>query len=178
MKISNYDPSKIEEIKQLFTQTFSDSEGESEGLVIGSLVHDLVSLTKDCDLYGVVATEDDQIIGSIFFSKLTFASEVRAFLLSPVATLTSYQGRGIGQKLIRFGLNAMKELGVELVFTYGDPKFYDKVGFRQVDEKLIKAPLKLSYPEGWLGQSLIADEIEPIGGDSHCVDALNKQEYW
>ena len=178
MKIATYDSSKIAEIKQLFIQTFSDSEGVSEGLLVGSIVYDLIAFTKECDLYGFVATEDDQMIGSIFFSKLTFESEVRAFLLSPVATLTNYQGKGVGQKLIRFGLAAMKELGAELVFTYGDPAFYAKVGFLPIDEKRVKAPFKLSQPEGWLGQALIADQLEPIRGNSHCVEALNKQEYW
>jgi len=60
---------------------------------------------------------------------LTFESEVNAFLLGPVAIHTSYQGKGIGQKLINFGLNTLKENGVELAFTYGDPNFYSKVGF-------------------------------------------------
>jgi len=36
----------------------------------------------------------------------------------------------------------------------------------------------LTYPEGWLAQSLLSDEIQPILGNSHCVEALNKAEYW
>ena len=178
MKFIPYDPNKIEEIKQLFTKTFSDSEGQSEGLVIGSLVYDLMTGTDGDDLYGFVATENQQIIGGIFFSRMTFENKVVAFILSPVAIKTSYQGKGIGQKLIEFGLNALKEKGVELAFTYGDPNFYSKVGFSTIPEKLVKAPLPLTYPEGWLGQSFIGDEIEPITGNSHCVDALNKPELW
>ena len=178
MKLSTYNPGNIEEIKQLFTKTFSDSEGQSEGLLIGNLAYDLMTSTDGHDLYGFVATENEQIIGSIIFSKLTFENEVNAFLLSPVAIHTSYQGKGIGQKLINFGLNTLKENGVELAFTYGDPNFYSKVGFSLITEKLVKAPLKLTYPEGWLGQSLVSDEIEPITGNSYCVEALNKPEYW
>jgi len=67
---------------------------------------------------------------------------------------------------------------VELIFTYGDPKFYSKVGFNLISEKLVKAPLKLTYPEGWLGQSLVSDNIEAISGHSYCVEAFNKPEYW
>ncbi len=178
MKLSTYSSSNIEEIKQLFTKVFSDSEGQSEGLLIGNLAYDLMTSTDGNDLYGFVATENEQIIGSIFFSKLTFENEVNSFLLSPVAIHTSHQGKGIGQKLINFGLNTLKENGVELAFTYGDPGFYSKTGFRPITEKLVKAPLTLTYPEGWLGQSLLSDEIEPITGNSHCVDALNKPEYW
>ena len=54
------------------------------------------------DLYGFVAIENEEIIGSIFFTRLMFESEVNAFLLSPVAIHTNYQGKGIGQKLINF----------------------------------------------------------------------------
>ncbi len=178
MKLSTYNPRNIEEIKQIFTKTFSDSEGQSEGVLIGDLAYDLMTNTDAHDLYCFVASENDLIIGSIILSRLTFKSEVNAFILSPVAIHTSDQGKGIGQKLIDFGLNSLKENGVELAFTYGDPSFYSKVGFSIIAEKVVKAPLKLTYPEGWLAQSLVSDEIEPITGNSHCVDAINKPEYW
>ena len=178
MNLLPYNTSNIEEIKQLFTKVFSDSEGQSEGLLIGNLAYDLMTSTDAQDLYGFVAIENEVIIGSILFTRLTFESEVNAFLLSPVAIHTNYQGKGIGQKLINFGINHLKENGIALVFTYGDSKFYSKVGFSLIPEKLAKAPLKLTYPEGWLGQSLVSDEIEPITGSSYCVEALNKHEYW
>lgn len=178
MELSTYNPGNIEEIKQLFTKTFSDSDGQPEGLLIGNLAYELMTSTDGHDLYGFVATEKEQIIGSIIFSKLTFESEINAFLLSPVAIHTNYQGKGIGQKLINYGLDTLKVNGVELAFTYGDPNFYSKVGFSHIAEKSVKAPLKLTYPEGWLGQSLVNDVIEPITGSSYCVEALNKPELW
>lgn len=103
---------------------------------------------------------------------------MNALLLSPVAVLSSYQRKGVGQKLITFALDSLKENGVELAFTYGDPNFYSKVGFSLISESTVKAPLTLSYPEGWLGKSLINQKIEPISGHSYCVDALNKPEIW
>ena len=57
MKLTTYSPSNIEEIKQLFTKTFSDSEGQSEGLIIGNLAYDLMTSTDVKDLYGFVAIE-------------------------------------------------------------------------------------------------------------------------
>ncbi len=109
---------------------------------------------------------------------MTFESDVNAFLLGPVAIHTGYQRKGTGQKLINFGLHSLKKDGVELAFTYGDPNFYSKVGFALITEKIIKAPLELTYPEGWLGQSLLNNEIKPITGNSYCVEAINKPEYW
>jgi putative acetyltransferase len=178
MKLSTYKKSDIEEIKQLFLRVFSDSEGQEEGSLIGSLVLDIMTSTDSQDLYGFVATENDQIIGSIFFTRMTFQSGVNAFLLSPVAIYTGYQGKGIGQKLINFGINHLKANRVSIVFTYGDLNFYSKVGFKLITEKIAKAPLKLTYPEGWLAQSLVSDEVEPIAGNSCCVEAFNKPEIW
>ena len=180
MKFSTYKESDIEEIKQLFLRVFSDSEGREEGSLIGGLVLDLMTSTETQDIYGFIATENDQIVGSIFFTRLEFESTGtdRAFILSPVAIHTNHQGKGIGQDLINFGIKHLKENGVRLAFTYGDPKFYSKVGFRSITETIAKAPLELSQPEGWLCQSLTGDEIKPIAGNSHCVEALNKPEYW
>lgn len=178
MKFTSYNPSNIDEIKQLYTKTFTDSESESEGLIVGNLAYELMTSTPAEDLYVFLAIENDVILGSIIFSRLRLANNVNAFLLSPMGVHSSQQGKGIGQKLITFGLDSLKESGVELVFTYGDPNFYAKVGFMPISESIVKAPLPPSFPEGWLGQSLVSDKIEPIAGDSYCVEALNKPEIW
>ena len=178
MKVSAYKNSDKSEIQQLFTKTFSDSEGHSEGALIGQLVLDLMNETGPYDIFGFVATENEKIIGSIFFTRLSFDAPVEAFLLSPVAVQTNHQGRGVGQRLIHFGIDRLKEKGVKLVFTYGDPNFYSKVGFRLISEDTAKAPFELSQPEGWLCQSLDDGEIEPLSGISRCVKAFNNPEYW
>ncbi len=178
MKLSTYKKSDAEEIRHLFSKVFTDSEGQAEGLLIGSLAFDLMKSTDSQDIYGFIATENNQIIGSIFFTRLAFESTVNAFILSPVAIHTSHQGKGIGQSLIKFGINYLKENGVKLAFTYGDPDFYLKVGFRCITKKIAKAPFELTQPEGWLCQSLVGDDINPIAGKPRCVEALNKPEYW
>lgn len=178
MKFSAYGSRNTEEIEQLFTKVFSDSEGNTEGVLIGNLAYDLMTGTDAHDLFGFVATENEKIIGSIFFTRLSFQYGASAFLLSPVAIHTSYQGKGIGQMLITFGIDHLKKNGVRLLLTYGDPDFYAKVGFNPITEKIVKAPLTMTHREGWLGQSLVSDEIKPVAGNSYCVEALNKPEYW
>ena len=178
MNLSMYNKGDAPKIEQLFTKVFSDSEGSAEGLIIGELVHELLKTTDAQNIYGFVATENNLILGSIIFTKLIFESGINAFILSPVAVLTNQQGKGIGQKLIKYGIQHLAKQGVKLVFTYGDPNYYSKVGFRAITEEIVKAPLKLSQPEGWLCQSLVGDAIKPITGNSYCVEALNKPEYW
>jgi predicted N-acetyltransferase YhbS len=85
---------------------------------------------------------------------------------------------GIGQNLIDHGLKELKRRGARIVITYGDPAFYSKVGFRPISEDVIRAPFKLSQPEGWLGQSLTDDSIEAIPGPCSCVKALDNPAYW
>jgi predicted N-acetyltransferase YhbS len=178
MKFSIYKNSEKSEIQELFTQTFSDSEGQSEGEVIGSLVLDVMNQTDDQDIFGFIATEADQMVGSIFFTRMLFDTPVEAFLLSPVAVQTDHQGKTIGQNLIKFGLEHLKQEGVRLAFTYGDPKFYSRVGFNHVSEKLAKAPFDLSQPEGWLCKSLDGSKIEALQGSARCVQAFNNPEIW
>lgn len=178
MKFSIFRDSEKAEIQELFIQTFSDSEGPSEGKLIGRLVLDIMIETDDKDLLGFVATKNEQIVGCIFFTRLLFDAPVEAFLLSPVAVHSNHQGKTIGQKLIKFGLDQLKKKGVKLVFTYGDPKFYSKVGFEHVSEDLAKAPFELTQPEGWICQSLDGSKIEALPGSPRCVKAFNNSEYW
>ena len=75
MRCEAYDISQAEEIRRLFTSVFSDSEGQSDGTLIGNLAYELVTETDEQDLYGFVAIEQDKIIGFILFSRLTFGSK-------------------------------------------------------------------------------------------------------
>jgi len=100
------------------------------------------------------------------------------FILSPVAVKTDQQGKGIGQKLLKHGLDEIRNNGVQVAMTYGDPNYYSKVGFQQISEDFAQAPFKLTYPEGWLAQSLTGQSLEPILGASSCVAALNDPSIW
>ena len=178
MKITAYSPDQSQEVIKLFTDVFSDSEGQEEGAVIGQLVTELIDTTDSNDLLGYISISNGRIDGCIFFSRLTLPSGKIAFILSPVAVSSQQQGRGLGQQLIKYGIQQLRSLGVELVFTYGDPDFYSKVGFVKIGEDVVKAPKKLTYPDGWLAQTLNDEGITSEAGVAKCVGALNKQDFW
>ncbi|EMR34293.1 GNAT family N-acetyltransferase [Vibrio harveyi] len=175
--LSPYERVMSSEMIALFTQTFSDSEGEVEGKTIGSLVGDLLTTTPEQELIGFVAKQGERLIAGVLFTPLRFESGEVGYLLSPMATLTECQGKGVGQALINFGLEHLKQQGIELVFTYGDPNFYSRVGFQQVSEEQFKAPHALSFPHGWLAQSFTG-ELTPTQGTSSCVQGLDSPAYW
>ncbi|WP_210445674.1 GNAT family N-acetyltransferase [Vibrio crassostreae] len=185
MKFRQYDSSEIETITQLFTQTFTDSEGENEGKTVGKLANDLLTTTAPAELLCFVAEDDSSesdtdstIVGAIIFTPLSFDDETKAYLLSPVAVRTQVQKRGICQQLINFGLENLKEQGIELAVTYGDPSYYSKVGFAPITVEQTPAPFELSYPHGWIAQSLTGSEIKVTSEQSSCVEAFAHAEYW
>jgi predicted N-acetyltransferase YhbS len=167
------------EIVDLFTTTFSASEGEEEGALIGDLVRRLLAGTAQKDLFVFTAAEDGSIIGGIVFSRLSYAQDERTvFVLAPVAVAPHRQGQGIGQQLLKHGLAALCSAGVDIAMTYGDPNYYARVGFEPVSEADAPAPFALNHPQGWLGQSLNDRPMTPLQGPSRCVDALNDPVFW
>ena len=167
-----------DEVTDLFTAVFTSSEGEEEGRLVGKLVAELSLGIDNQEIIAFGAYDSDSIRGAIFFSRLRFSEPVEVYLLAPVAVSTDFQGQGIGQALISYGLNALKNRAVSVVITYGDPDFYSKVGFKRLPETLIQAPQRLSMPEGWLGKSLSGGAIPVINGRSTCVKAFNDPVYW
>lgn len=168
-----------QEIIDLFTDVFTASESAAEGALIGAFVRELMAQTPSKDLFAFTAREGGMLLGCIFFSRLNFPQDTRSvFLLSPVAVRTDSQGAGVGQKLIRYGLDTIRDDGVDVAITYGDPAYYIKTGFVQITQDVAAAPIKLSHPHGWLGQSLSDHALTPLKGASHCVAALNRPELW
>lgn len=166
------------EVGDLFTSAFGDSEGEEEGQLIGNLASTLCSNIDNQEIICLGAYENEMLLGAIFFTYLHFSSSIRVYMLAPVAVATAQQGKGVGQALIRHGLGELRNRSVEVVITYGDPAFYSKMGFQPLSEDLIQAPLKLSMPHGWLGQSLTGAPIPAIEGRPACVRAFDDPVYW
>ena len=172
------DKKSQEEVTSLFTSVFTASEGEKEGRLIGNLASDLSSRIDNQEIVCFGTYEEESIIGSIFFTRLRFRDVIQIYMLAPVAVSTEHQGQGVGQALINYGLNELKNRSVAVVITYGDPSFYSKVGFRALSENIVQAPLKLSMPEGWLGQSLLGEQIPTINERPKCIKEFNNPIYW
>jgi putative acetyltransferase len=167
-----------EELKDLFCSTFTSSEGTHEGELIGALASRLASKIDDADIICFGALDNQALIGALFFTRLWFQDDALVYLLSPVAVSTTHQGTGIGKALIRFALNSIHAKGAVIAITYGDPAFYGKVGFEPLSESVLMAPMTLSLPNGWLGQSLTGEPIEARQDQPSCVEAFRDNAYW
>ena len=167
-----------DEVTGLFTSVFTVSGGEDEGGLIGNLVTGLCSAIDNREVICFATFEKATIIASIFLTRLRFKAPVQVYMLAPVAVRTECQGQGTGQALIRHGLGELKKRSVSVAVTYGDPCFYSRVGFSPLSEKVIQAPLELSMPHGWLGQSLTGGSVPTLRERPVCVTAFNDPAYW
>ncbi len=175
---STYD-TQAAQIAALFEASFTASEGAEEGARIGALARRLMAETPARDLRVVSAWEGAALVGCICFSRLSYDAEARTvFMLAPVAVAPDRQGQGIGQRLIRHGLDALRGEGVEVAVTYGDPNFYARVGFAPVSEVDLPAPHPLQFPHGWQAQSLTDAQLTPLRGPVRAVAAFDDPAFW
>ncbi|MBF0199574.1 MAG: N-acetyltransferase, partial [Planctomycetes bacterium] len=151
-----------DDIINLFTSVFSDSEGKEEGLLIGKLTSELSSKIDNHNITCLGTYVNKNLVGSIFFTRLIFKEDISVYMLAPVAVSTQHQSQGIGKSLINHGIKCLKSQSVSVLVTYGDPAYYCKTGFTPLAIDIIQAPLKPSMPEGWLGQSLTDDPIPTL----------------
>jgi predicted N-acetyltransferase YhbS len=166
-------------IVDLFKASFTASEGPEEGAQIADLVRNLLSNTPEPDRFVFTAEVQGCLVGGSVFSRLSYENDERTvFVLAPVAVASDRQRQGIGQQLLTHGLARMRDAGIDIIMTYGDPAYYAKVGFRPIREADAPAPFALTQPEGWQGQSLTDRELEPLPGPCRCVAALNQAVFW
>ena len=86
----------------------------------------------------LVAVENDQVVGHIFFSPVSIEvgdSALPALGLAPMAVLPEYQSRGIGSRLVQAGLNECRRLGQQAAVVLGHPKYYPRFGFVPASQK-------------------------------------------
>ena len=166
-------------IAGLFEAAFFASEGYLEGARIGDLARSLMEDVPAGDLFVFTAESGGALAGAVAFSRLSFDADDRSvFILSPMAVAPASQGRGVGQGLIRHGFDALRGNGVDIVVTYGDPRFYGKLGFSQISTEFAQPPYQPMMPEGWQGLSLTDRELTPLAGPSRCVEALDDPLMW
>ena len=94
------------------------------------------------------------------------------------AAAVDRERKGVGQALLNHALAALRSEDVDVAMTYGDPDYYGQVEFMSITEDQVRAPLPLSFPEGWLGQSLTGQQMPTLEGRSTCVPALKRADVW
>jgi putative acetyltransferase len=83
----------------------------------------------------LVATEGGEIIGHVAFSPVRINAEAGDWYgLGPVSVWPDRQRRGIGQALIREGLQRLQSMSAGGCVLLGDPAYYCRFGFENDPE--------------------------------------------
>ena len=83
------------------------------------------------DALSLVAV-DDGVVGHILFTPVVAESGARRVAgmgLAPMAVAPDHQRQGIGSKLVRRGLDMLRQRGCPFVVVVGHPEYYPRFGF-------------------------------------------------
>lgn len=93
----------------------------------------------------LVALQDDEIVGHVAFSPVTIKTAAGDWYgLGPVSVRPDRQRRGVGQALIRDGLDRLRVVSAAGCVVFGEPAYYGRFGFES-DPALVYAGAPLGY---------------------------------
>jgi putative acetyltransferase len=113
----------------------------------------------------LVAEEGRQVVGHILFSDLPVVTQtgtLHALALAPMAVVPARQRRGIGNRLVRAGLQACADAGYTIVVVLGHADYYPRCGFSAKLAERLKAPF--SGP-AFMGLELVPRALENVTGE-------------
>jgi putative acetyltransferase len=94
---------------------------------------------------------------------------VPAVALAPVAVLPEQQGKGIGGKLIRHGLDRLRAQGEQVVIVLGHPKYYSRFGFSTDKASSLASPFPT---EAFMVIELSPGALDGVHGKVRYPDAF------
>jgi len=130
------------------------------------LIHNIRSkkeFIKDLDY---VAVFNNEVVGNIVYAKAKIIGvnkEYDVMTFGPVSVLPTYQRQGIGKKLIEHTINKSKEMGLNAIIIYGNPKYYERFGFKNSKEYNI-TDMEGNYNDALMALELYPKSLENISG--------------
>jgi putative acetyltransferase len=141
-------------IRSVVTAAFQDAphSGGNEAAIVDAL--------REAGALAVslVAEDEGAVVGHVAFSSVTIdGQDIGWYGLCPVAVLSSERRHGIGEALIKAGLDRIEELSARGCVVLGDPAYYGRFGFRSdPDLRFADAPAEYF-------QRLVIDGEPPRG---------------
>lgn len=160
-----------------------DAFGEAEGREVSRLAGDLFEDPTAWPLLSLVAEDNGRILGHVLFTAVRIvggAEPVPGSILAPLGVSPGTQGRGIGGKLVRAGLERLRAQGVGPVFVLGHPEYYPRFGFEPAGRLGLDAPYPIpeEHEDAWMVQELNPGFLGRVTGTVACAEVLDRPEHW
>lgn len=153
-------------------------EGERE--IVAELAINLLSEETTPQTISLVAETEGAVVGHVSFSPVTIDTNenCQGYILAPLGVKPDYQNRRIGSQLIESGMQRLSTMGVNILFVYGDPKYYGRFGFSADAAVRYVPPYRLQYPFGWQGIAFKKCSTERSAVKITCVTSLCDPALW
>jgi predicted N-acetyltransferase YhbS len=157
--------------------------GRNQGREISELVSALLADATARPAISLVAEAEGRVVGHILFTKARIegsCAETPAAILAPLSVHPGHQGRGLGGRLIREGLEESRAAGCDLVFVLGHPGYYPKLGFVVAGVNGFEAPHPIppEHADAWMVRELRPGTIGKVRGRVICADSLKDPKHW
>ena len=130
------------------------------------LVHKLRNSPDFIPELSLVAETDGKVIGHILLTKIAIVNETSSFrslALAPVSVFPSFQGQGIGGKLIKAAHKKAANLGFTSVVLLGHDTYYPRFGYEPTHNYGIEFPIDI--PEKYcMVRALTKDGLKGVSG--------------
>ncbi|GAB2636960.1 GNAT family N-acetyltransferase [Vibrio panuliri] len=127
MLIRTEAPADILVIDRLLKQTF-ETEAEAN-LVMALRENGKLTLSL------VACNDDGEVVGHAMFSPVTLEGEDLNWQgLAPVAVRQDVRNQGIAERMIREGLESLRDFGYPACVVLGDPAYYARFGFAAAEQ--------------------------------------------
>ena len=127
LKIRNEEKGDIDAIKNVTIEAFLNAPhtGNTEQYIVRDLRNSgALSIS-------LVAENQGQIVGHVAISPVTISDGAEGwFGIGPISVSPNIQRYGVGSKLMRSALEALKGLGASGCVLLGDPAYYSRFGFK------------------------------------------------
>ncbi len=155
-----------EVIRAAFAGTEFGYQGEAE------LVR-MIDADRDT-LVSLVAERDGVIVGHVLFSRMDVEADGAALSgagLAPVSVAPEVQGQGIGDALIRAGLDTLRARGVAISFVLGHESYYPRFGYSSDLAARFASPFAGPH---FMAMMLDSDAAWPLGGRADYAPAFGR----
>jgi len=165
-----------EAVREVHMRAFPEGEGQ----VVSDVALNLLGEETTPETISLVAEADGAVVGHVAFSPVTVEDrkDWKGYILAPLGIVPEFQRQGLGSRLIEAGMERLKQMGVHVLFVYGDPEYYGRFGFRADPASGFSPPYELQYALGW--QAVVLNESDPFSGPVtiSCVASLRDPELW
>ena len=142
--IRSMEPRYLVPSLDLVEEVFTAHDSPEEGKTVRKLVEEIRAKRYYIpELELVMASEEDEVIGYVMFSRFHIEGryEDELLILTPAAVKTELQRQHISRDLIEYGFAKARAMGFRAVLVEGDPRNYHARGFvTSADHGIVAGP--------------------------------------